>query len=96
MALQGLGDRLRAARAAANLTQGTVASVFGYVPETIANWERERTEPSASDLARLATLYHVSVDWLSTGNPRMPHRFECVDRCPHGIPIADRCKQCES
>jgi transcriptional regulator with XRE-family HTH domain len=95
MTLKGLADRLRAARAAADLTQGAVASALGYVPETIANWERNRAEPSASDLARLAVLYRVSVDWLLTGEPRMPHRFERAERCAHDVPITDRCVACE-
>jgi transcriptional regulator with XRE-family HTH domain len=95
MVLQGLSGRLRAARAAADLTQGAVASVLGYVPATVANWERGRTEPGASDLARLAVLYHVSVDWILTGTPRMPHSFERCERCEHDIPITDRCTACE-
>jgi len=98
MSLKGLASRLRAARAAADLTQGNVAAALGYHVATIANWERGRAEPCASDLARLAALYRVSVDWLLTGASRLPHRFErdAVDRCEHEIPIADRCTRCEN
>lgn len=97
MTLQGFAERLRAARAAAGLTQSAVANAFGYTSQTIANWERERTEPCATDLARLAALYRVTADWLLTGRPRLPHRFERASRaaCEHGTPIVDRCMACE-
>lgn len=95
MPLQGLAARLRAARAAADLTQVAVAAVFGYTPPTIANWERARTEPSLADVGRLATLYCVSCDWLLTGRARLPHRFG-RERCEHGKPITDRCMPCEA
>lgn len=94
MTLQGFAERLRAARAAADMTQGTVASALGYTAQTIANWERDRTEPCATDLARLAALYRVTADWLLTGRARLPHRFE-HPACPHGTPVADRCRACE-
>jgi len=97
MALQGFAERLRAARAAASLTQEQVASALGYQATTIGNWDRARTEPCATDLARLATLYRVSADWLLTGQARLPHRFERRDgaTCPHDVPITDRCIACE-
>jgi len=94
MALKGFAERLRAARAAADMTQGNVASALGYTPQTVANWERDRTEPCATDLARLAAVYRVSADWLLTGAARMPHRFERAT-CAHGVPVAERCRACE-
>ncbi len=102
MPLVGLAERLRAARAAAKLTQGAVSSALGYTPPTIANWEHARSEPGATDLVRLASLYRVCVDWLLTG-ARMRHRFEVpgaatarIDTCSHGTPIAERCMPCEA
>jgi transcriptional regulator with XRE-family HTH domain len=94
MALKGLAERLRAARAAASLTQAQVAAALGYQPTTIANWDRGRAEPCATDLSRLATLYQVSADWLLTGQARLRHRFG-QERCPHGVPVTDRCTACE-
>lgn len=75
MFVEGLGERLRAARAAANFTQVYVAARLKCHSATLANWERGRAEPSATDLSRLATLYDVSADWLLTGSP-LKHRFE--------------------
>lgn len=76
MTSQGTPERLRAARAAAGLTQEQVGRALGVSAQTIANWEHGRTSPSTADVARLAALYRVSCDWLLTGKPRLAHRFE--------------------
>lgn len=90
MHLDGLPDRLRAARAASDFTQKQISEKLGYIQKTIANWERGRTEPCAYDLAQLACLYSVSADWLLTGSPRLPHRFGTA------VPVcAQRCIACE-
>jgi len=73
----GFANRLRAARAAANIQQKAVAAVFSVTPETVANWEHGRATPSAEYIGRLALLYRVSTDWLFTGVAAMPHRFGC-------------------
>jgi DNA-binding transcriptional regulator YiaG len=39
--------RLRAARAAANLSQASAAILTGYCERTIRNWESGRREPHA-------------------------------------------------
>jgi len=59
-----LPERLRAARAAAQLSQEKVAEKIGVTAQTVASWEQGRTTPNATDLARLATVYAVSSDWL--------------------------------
>lgn len=87
-----LPERLRAARAAADITQALLGRTLGLTESTIANWERGRSEPGAGDLAGLARALRVSVDWLLTGSP-LPHRFE---RCPHDVPYVDRCVACEA
>ena len=86
MPLQGFAERLRAARAAASFTQPQVSSALGYTTDTIANYERGRTEPDLADVARMARLYRVSCDWLLAGTPRLPHRFERDEpaTCEHG------------
>jgi len=101
MPLDGLAGRLRAARAAADLTQTQIATALDCSKQTISHWEHGRAQPCGSDLARLARIYVVSVDWLLTGLPHLPHRWGGApalvpERCPHGIPYADRCLACES
>ena len=93
MLIEGFSERLRAARAAAQLTQQFISDELKCTSATIANWEHDRAVPGSDDLARLATLYHVSADWLLTGK-RMPHRFESSP-CPHGGQISERCLECE-
>lgn len=93
-----LPERLRAARAAADITQGDVAEALGCSPNTIANWEKDRSTPCAPDLVKLIRLYGVSADWLLTGIARLPHRFgppKLSQRCVHGVPFSDRCIACE-
>jgi len=107
----GVGARLRAARAAARLTQGAVARQLHVGTATIANYEAERTAPSLPALGALAVLYGVSCDWLVTGRPRLPHGLSepygpedlpptkgptvAVLRCAHSVPVRDRCPDCE-
>lgn len=78
MTLPGFPQRLRTARVAAGLTQSAVAGVIGCSVDTVSNYERGRTEPRLVDIARLATIYRVSCDWILTGSPRLKHRFEGV------------------
>lgn len=62
-----LGDRLTAAREAAGLEVGSLAKALGLRPETLAGWEADQAEPSASLMGRIATLTGVSPLWLLTG-----------------------------
>jgi len=45
-------------------TQLEVAIQLGVTPLTVGNWERNVTEPRASQLRALARLYGVSMDDL--------------------------------
>ena len=54
-----LGQRLKAAREAANLSQGDVAQALDVHSVTVSKWEREVQRPSADFLDRLAELYKV-------------------------------------
>ena len=62
--LNTIGDRLRTIRDAHDLTQEGLAEVLGVQRETIGQWERGVTLPSASSLLTLSELYHVDVDYL--------------------------------
>ena len=73
MFLQQLASRLRAARAAADVTQEQAAEAVGASTSSIANYEHGTTEVSASTLHALAAFYGVSADWLLSG-ARMSHR----------------------
>lgn len=57
MSKNELGDRLRAARRAANLTQADVARQLGVHVMSVSQWERGVNTPEEARLAKLAELY---------------------------------------
>lgn len=67
-----LSARLRAARLAAGLKQVEVAAVLGVRQSAVSGWEL-RNPPSVQNVARLARLYNVSVDFLVQDLAGPPH-----------------------
>ncbi|MBV7394622.1 helix-turn-helix domain-containing protein [Mameliella sediminis] len=61
------GDRLAAAREAADMTQETLAKRLGVKIKTLQAWEDDISEPRANRLSMLAGLLNVSMVWLITG-----------------------------
>jgi transcriptional regulator with XRE-family HTH domain len=61
------GDRLAAAREAADLSQKELARRLGVKSKTIAAWENDLSEPRANRLQMLAGLLNVSLMWLLNG-----------------------------
>lgn len=61
-----LAQRLRAARQAMHppITQREVAKRMKLSPSAVCLWEKGNTEPSASDISKLAEWFGVSCDWL--------------------------------
>lgn len=61
-----LAQRLRAARNAIHpeITQRQIAKEMDVSPSAVNLWEAGKTEPSATDLAKLSARYKVSTDWL--------------------------------
>jgi len=57
-----LGESLKKARSRSGLTQREVAQKANMNYKTLSNWENDVSRPSPDDLARLATIYQVSVD----------------------------------
>lgn len=62
------GDRLAAAREAADLSQKDLAKRIGVKSKTVAAWENDLSEPRANRLQMLAGLLNVSLMWLLNGN----------------------------
>jgi transcriptional regulator with XRE-family HTH domain len=65
--MKKLGERIRAARIAAGLTQREVGDRFGIDRVNVTQWEAETTKPDADKLPALADVLKVSLDWLMTG-----------------------------
>ncbi|MDJ0823608.1 MAG: helix-turn-helix transcriptional regulator [Paracoccaceae bacterium] len=61
------GDRLAAAREAANLSQEALAKKLGIKRTTLQRWEEDLAEPRANRLSMIAGLLNVSMVWLITG-----------------------------
>ena len=61
------GDRLAAAREAAELSQKNLAKRLGVKAKTVAAWENDLSEPRANRLQMLAGLLNVSLMWLLNG-----------------------------
>ncbi len=61
-----IASRLRAAREAAGLSQGQVAKLLAHHRPTISEIEAGRRKVSGEELTRFASLYAVSVEWLTS------------------------------
>jgi transcriptional regulator with XRE-family HTH domain len=61
------GERLAAAREAADLSQKSLAKRLGVKTKTLAHWEDDLSEPRANRLQTLAGLLNVSLMWLLNG-----------------------------
>ena len=53
---------LAAARVNAELTQKDVCKALNITPQTIVNWEKGITSPTAENAQRLADLYGLDLD----------------------------------
>ncbi len=56
--------RLKKLRSATGLSQAQVANHFKIKPSSVAQWETGRSKPTVDKIARLATLYQVSINTL--------------------------------
>ena len=62
--MNNLSVRLAALRKERKLTQKTVAAALGLSRQTVSNWEKGAIEPSSGVLAKIASYYDVSIDYL--------------------------------
>jgi transcriptional regulator with XRE-family HTH domain len=58
---------LAAARVNKGMKQCEAAKALGIMPSTLRNWEKGKTFPKASYLAKLCDLYGVSTDHIFFG-----------------------------
>ncbi len=61
------GDRLAAAREAAEMSQAELARRLGVRVATLRAWEDDLSEPRANRLSMVAGLLNVSMTWLING-----------------------------
>lgn len=65
-------ERMAEARKRRNLTQTDVAERLCVSSQAVSLWERGETSPDIDKLPAIASLYHVTTDWLLTGKMNMP------------------------
>lgn len=68
--METLGARLRKARDNKHLKQTDVAKLLEVEGGTISGYERNYRDPDTTTLARLAKIYGVSTDYLTTGKEK--------------------------
>lgn len=75
------GDKLRVARALADLSMRDVSARIGVSANAVAKYESGAMTPQSSVLVDLAKLYGVSLDWLMCSCPITIgwHEGECAD-----------------
>lgn len=62
-------DLLRGARDASGLTRQDVAATIDRSLSAIQSWERGWSEPTATDVARLAAIYGVQIESMFVHDP---------------------------
>ncbi len=63
----GAGARIRASRQAVGLTQDGLARAVGVSRSAVAQWETDRAGQVGGNLARIAQVLGVAVEYLLTG-----------------------------
>ncbi|MFQ5974103.1 MAG: helix-turn-helix domain-containing protein [Alphaproteobacteria bacterium] len=64
-----IGERIRAARNAAGLSQARLAERVGVSQPTVNNWEHGGHNPSRERVTRIAEAVGCTVGWLELGEP---------------------------
>ena len=59
-----VGERFKACRIKAGLTQQNVAMILGIRQVSVLAWEKGKALPRSDKLAEIAALYHTTVDYL--------------------------------
>lgn len=73
-------NRFRECREASGLTQKYVALTLGVKGPSVSNWESGKTTPTTENVAALAKLYNVSVDYLLGRDEEQPKSMEDEER----------------
>ena len=60
-----MASRLRTAREMAGLSQAQVANILGLHRPSVSEMEAGRRKVSAGELAKLAEVYSIDIEWLA-------------------------------
>lgn len=71
-----LGKRLKNSREKLGLQQKYVAELIGVKNNTLSSYESDKRQPDYETLQKLANLYHMSIEYLITGEERSKEDFK--------------------
>jgi transcriptional regulator with XRE-family HTH domain len=76
---QTIGNRIKEARKAINLSQDSLAKLVGVDQSTVALWETDKTSPREETLSQLAQILYLTPEFLRYGPPReAPSMPQCT------------------
>ncbi|PIO82825.1 hypothetical protein BSQ39_04165 [Loigolactobacillus backii] len=75
-----IGERLKSARRAKQLSQQTVANQIYVSRQTISSWETGRSYPDISSLIALSDIYELSLDQLLKEDVKMMDNVKVKER----------------
>ena len=87
----GVGDRIREARKATDLTQQALSNRSGYSKTQIAQWEIGHRTPGIDPAFNLAQALDVSFPWLSAGLGEMRPSLDREAGYPYGSSLFKAC-----
>lgn len=62
------GDRMALLREERDLTQEELAEIIGITRAALSHYEKNRRQPEYKILAKIASYFDVSIDWIINGN----------------------------
>lgn len=86
-----IGDRIRAVRVRAKLSQDQFAAALGYSKRALVGWEANVAEPPVAVVAKLRQLYDVAPEWFVMGDDVIPRKcwgpvdWERLDRLADNV-----------
>lgn len=69
--MQTIGDRIHDKRMTHKMSMQALADALGKSKGNISEYEKGKYEPSAQTVIALSRIFHVSTDWLLTGEEYM-------------------------
>lgn len=85
-----LGDKIAKARRFAGLEQDELGSAVGVSRALVSKWERDKSEPTVSQVRSIAQATGVSFEWLTTSGYKPMNPFQSVPADPGQMELMDR------
>lgn len=82
-----IGKRIKECRIRKKLTQRDLAKKINVSPQVVSNWERDYTAPDFSDIAKMASVFDTTTDYLINGSLNQLTPFSIDDPDLVRIPI---------